>query len=465
MTSTLPCHSKFFKFKKIAMIRKKQHEALQAKYCDTQKELVQALFFSINSSNEILREKTINILTDLNSKIFTDKLLEKIFQTLKDNYDESSLSIKTIAKKTEEEEVSISVLLEEGVYSCTPKEILSLYKDFKELYKSMFCAKLLVESYNDIMETQSAKSFEKNVVYKASQLPAIVSNDTNIKTVDVLASELMDTISNAKGLGDVCRTGLKTFDESYFGLLPSMLYIIAARFGVGKTILGLNWLYNIVFVQKKKAAFFSLEMEEQSLYQRLIATKAGIPPTFIKRVSLDGYNPDYPNEEYHNNFQKLGEALGSMEEYKDKLFLITKHRELSAIIAKAVMLKHRYGIEAIFIDYIQRVRTKGENQKVELAKSIDAFLSLAQDLEIPIIVLSQIGREGTGQGSTPTSDNLAGADELGRVPDYVIIIDKKRDKTEGHLRIDKARHGESSKIPIELNRKTLTFEEKTPYSF
>lgn len=442
------------------MLDKKKHKALQDKYLLKQTDLVKALFYAINTKNTRLNEKVVNVTSEIKENLFSDKTCKAIFNLIKNNSTEESLSVSYISEKLEIDDVKLSLFLEEGVFYCTLKSLTEIYDDFIELYKCMYCCKILLDSYNEILETQKADSFEESVVYQASQLPRVISNKSDTKDVVQLGGELLDRINNAtEQRFDICKTGLKTFDDRYYGLEPSRLYLVAARTSIGKSNIAMDWMHNIVFNQKKKAAFFSLEMDANSLYDRLVAKQANIPLTFIKTLKNKGYNMGNTNEQYHENYEKLGSSLSHMDEYKEKVFLMTRCFSLKSIHANAVMLKHRYDINAIFIDYVQLINTGDKEKKDIVGKAIRGLFLIAQELEVPVIVLSQVNREGEKAGASPTITNLSESDVLAQVPDMVIIIDKKREEENGLLKIAKARDGELSNINIHFDSKTLSFKE------
>ena len=436
------------------MIDKQKHKVLQEKYLRKEAELVKSLFFCSESKDKKLQEKGLNIINSLKDNLFNNEENKLIFNTIKDYYAQG-ITVPIISEKTKIDPLNLAILLEEGVFSCSIKVLQDTYDCFIKLYKALFVAKLLINSYNEIMETESAENFEKNVVYKVSQLPQIISNEAGYKDIVQINSELLDKIMKAgEGKVSYCKTGINSFDHQYFGLEGGKTYVVAARQGVGKSNIALNWLSKIVFEQKKKALFFSLEMDEGSMNERLISMYAGVPHTFIKNVSLKGYKLENKNPQYHKNYEKLIETMVKFEEYKENLFILTKCRTMSSIHSNAVMFKYKHDIDVIFVDYVQLVKDKGKDETEMASNAARNLFLLGQELDVPIVMLCQINREGS---SSPELHNLSKSDVIGQVANMVLIIDKKPEEAEGKLKIVKARDFATGTIPITFDSERLAF--------
>jgi len=437
-------------------MNKAKHKQLFESFLLKEAGLLKALFYCSQSKKSALQEKGLNIISSIKEDIISNENNKKIFTVLKDYYADN-VTVFNIAEKTGIPSIDISILLEENTYSCSVKFLKEIYDDFLRLYKALFVAKLLLTYYDEVIENQDAEKFEKEVVYKVSQLPSLISNNSGYKDIFQLNSELLDKIQNVKERDKPCKTGLIEFDRRYYGLEKSKTYILAARPGVGKSNMGLNWASNAVFKEGKKALFFSLEMTDASLNERLIAMHSGLSRTFIKKLSIEGYKEDYPNEEYHKNYIKLVETMVSMEKYKDNIFLLTKCHDISSIYSNSVMFKYKYDIDVIFIDYISLVGSKDKDKKERISNVARTLFLMAQELTVPVVVLSQINREGESTGNSPSFSNLSESDVVGQVADMVLIIDKKREQGEALLKIVKARDAIISELPISFNNETLVF--------
>jgi replicative DNA helicase len=178
-------------------------------------------------------------------------------------------------------------------------------------------------------------------------------------------------------------TGFYELDDVLGGLHPSDLIIIAGRPSMGKTSFALSIALHIATQQRLPVAIFSLEMSKQQLVQRLLCARARVNLHHLRTGSL---------REQH--FIRLGQA--SHELYNAPLF-IDDTPDLSPfeIRAKARRLKASEGcLGCVIIDYLQLVRPprRMENRVQEVTEVVRSLKSLARELDVPVIALSQLSR-------------------------------------------------------------------------
>jgi replicative DNA helicase len=177
-------------------------------------------------------------------------------------------------------------------------------------------------------------------------------------------------------------TGFTDLDQIMSGLNDSDLIVIAARPSMGKTTLALNMAHHLSVKQEKKVAFFSMEMSKEQLAQRLLCAQAKIDAQNMRRGFLS-----------QDEWQKLTRAVGPLSDaplYIDDSASLT----VMEIRAKARRLKTQKGLDALFVDYLQLMRSYGrsENRQQELSEISRALKALAKELSIPVIALSQLSR-------------------------------------------------------------------------
>lgn len=177
-------------------------------------------------------------------------------------------------------------------------------------------------------------------------------------------------------------TGFYELDDVLGGLHPSDLIIIAGRPSMGKTSFALSIALHIATQERLPVAIFSLEMSKQQLVQRLLCARARVNLHHLRTGSL---------REQH--FIRLGQA--SHELYNAPLF-IDDTPDLSPfeIRAKARRLKASEGLGCIIIDYLQLIRPprRMENRVQEVTEIVRSLKSLARELNVPVVVLSQLSR-------------------------------------------------------------------------
>ena len=190
-------------------------------------------------------------------------------------------------------------------------------------------------------------------------------------------------------------TGLRTIDEKTAGLHNSDLIILAGRPGMGKTSLATNIAFNCAakhlewerdggpFNYGAPTAFFSLEMSADQLATRILAEQAEISSETLRSGKLS-----------RDEFQELSRAsqrLAKLPLYIDDTPALT----IGALRTRARRLKRRNDIGLIVIDYLQLLQGSGranDNRVNEISEISRGLKTLAKELEVPVIALSQLSR-------------------------------------------------------------------------
>ncbi len=178
-------------------------------------------------------------------------------------------------------------------------------------------------------------------------------------------------------------SGFAKLDKILGGFQKSDLVILAARPSVGKTSLALNFAANAAKKYAQRVAFFSLEMSSEQLVQRLLSSETGINQQRL-RVG------DVKEEEW----LMLMEAAGVLS---DTLLFIddTPAASVLELRTKARRLQAEHGLDLVVIDYLQLMRGEGgrnDNRVQEISYITRSLKSLARELEVPLIALSQLSR-------------------------------------------------------------------------
>ncbi|CAN0117865.1 unnamed protein product, partial [Phaeothamnion confervicola] len=181
-----------------------------------------------------------------------------------------------------------------------------------------------------------------------------------------------------------CPTGFRDLDDLTSGLQPSNLIIIAARPAMGKTAFILSLAQNCILDRDRPrvVALFSLEMSRTELVQRLLCSCAQVNQMDVKKGNL--------KEEEWIRITRSMNVLADAPLYIDDTSGIT----VLELKAKARRLQKRYGLDLVMIDYLQLMRGSGkiENRVNEISEISRQLKSLAKELNVPVIALSQVGR-------------------------------------------------------------------------
>jgi replicative DNA helicase len=235
--------------------------------------------------------------------------------------------------------------------------------------------------------------------------------DSVVKSTVTYLDEVYKTKAKFTGVP----SGFPALDELTSGFQPAELIIIGARPGMGKTAIALSMAANISIRQSRAAAFFSLEMSEQSLMIRLLSAEAGIDSHKLRT----GFFPS-------SDFDRIFSAAELVHDAP--LYIVDMpYMTMLNIQAMARMLKIQENVEIIFIDYISLIASDNNMLKrYELISEVSrALKGLARELNIPVVVLSQLRREAENQ-----KPNLADIRESGSIEqdaDMVMFLNRDRE--------------------------------------
>jgi replicative DNA helicase len=190
------------------------------------------------------------------------------------------------------------------------------------------------------------------------------------------AEELQRSGSAVTGIS----TGFRDLDKMLAGLHPTNLLIIAARPGMGKSALALNMAQNVA-LNGNSVAIFSLEMSREEIVTRMLCAKGRIDSQKLRTGNLN-----------EGDFTKLSNAAGAL--YKQNIFVDdSPGLTVTEIRAKCRRLRRKPGLDLVVVDYLQLMNGSGqENRQQEIAMISRSLKSLARELHVPIIALSQLNR-------------------------------------------------------------------------
>ncbi len=254
-------------------------------------------------------------------------------------------------------------------------------------------------------------------------------------------SDAIEEIENVYKNGDIqgLPSGYGWLDKYTKGFKPGELIILGARPSIGKTALAINMAVRIG-LSGKTVGFFSCEMTVKQLAGRVLSSEARLDVTNMKP----------------SDFSRLTDAAGRLYNIP-LLFDDTPNISIAQLKGKSRRMR-RMGVEIIFVDYLTLIK-HGDSRMPryervgEISKSIK---QLARELSIPIIVLSQLGREAEGQ--MPTLANLRQSGEIEEDADVVMFLHRQRDESETALRVAKNRNGGTGSIQLEFNPRFVRFD-------
>ena len=233
----------------------------------------------------------------------------------------------------------------------------------------------------------------------------VPAKDVVFETYDMIGE-----IAGARGSLTGVPTGFIDLDKLTSGLQKSDLIIVAGRPSMGKTALALNMASYAAFDAGKNVAIFSLEMSTQQLIMRMMCTRAQVSMTKVKQgVATD------------DDMIRLSDATSAM--YSDRLVIDdTANISVAEIRSKCRRMKTKQGLDLVIIDYLQLMKTSGktENRVLEIGEITRALKILARELDVPIILLSQLSR--AADKVRPTMAHLRESGAIEQDADIVIMI-------------------------------------------
>ncbi len=240
----------------------------------------------------------------------------------------------------------------------------------------------------------------------------------NYEDMQSLVKEAIFEIEAAKNQQDQLRgvpSGFTALDRATTGWQKSDLIILASRPGMGKTAFALTMARNIAVGFHRPVAYFSLEMSSIQLVTRLIAAESGLAADKLRRGDLR----DYEWQQLNAKISKLVDAPLFIDD--------TPALSIFELRAKCRRLKAQHDIAMVFVDYLQLMTGTGDrtgNREQEISNISRSLKSLAKELEIPILALSQLSRavETRGGSKRPILSDLRESGAIEQDADLVLFI-------------------------------------------
>jgi len=251
-------------------------------------------------------------------------------------------------------------------------------------------------------------------------------------------------------------TGFLDLDRMTAGLQPSDLIIVAARPSMGKTAIVLNIAQYVALHANTAVAIFSLEMSKEQLVLRMLCSEA--------RVDNSKVRTGYLGE---RDFPRLAMAAGRLAEapiYIDD----TPAQNVLELRAKARRLKREANIGLVIIDYLQLMRglTAQENRTQELSEISRSLKSLAKELHIPVIALSQLNRQVEQRADRrPMMADIRESGAIEQDADVIMFIYRdevykadSQDEGVAEVIIGKQRNGPTGTVRLAFRREYTRFD-------
>jgi len=312
-----------------------------------------------------------------------------------------------------------------------------------------------------IREGQGGESPE-DVAARATESLAAISVDA--KKVGLLhvggcADQVMADLDSDVAPG--FRTGFQRLDDVTQGLQPGQLIIIAARPGIGKTALALNWVLGIA--KAGPVFFFSLEMGSKELLRRMACNVGSVPQKAVKERRM--------TKDQRGLFTNALHTVRGLPIHINDNASITVNEIRSHVLRQSTRMGEVPAL--VVVDHVGLVSSdagsRGQSEAVRIGAISNALKRLAKDAGCPVVVLSQLNREVEKADRKPILSDLRDSGCLEQDADIVMFIHRKpkpqmpdsEPDRSAELIIAKHRDGELAQITLDFQGGYCRYEEVT----
>jgi replicative DNA helicase len=283
------------------------------------------------------------------------------------------------------------------------------------------CTDVVARVYEAEGEVESLMDEVERDVLRISEFRV----QSQISTIKQLVNKAINTIEDyhqRQGKLTGLPTGFIDLDKLTTGMHPGEMIVIAARPSVGKTSLAMNIAEHVAIDNNIPVGVFSLEMTAESLVLRMLCSRS--------RVNLRNVRDGFLAE---RDFPKLTSSAGKLA--NAPLFIDdSSGLSILQMRAKARRMFQQYGIKLFVVDYLQLLHSsskKAENRQQEIADISGGIKALAKELNVPVIVLSQLNREVEKEkGRPPRLSDLRESGSIEQDADLVGLLYKPSSKSD-----------------------------------
>ncbi|MEE4538914.1 MAG: replicative DNA helicase [Erythrobacter sp.] len=353
--------------------------------------------------NRVVEELQVPIRPDHFFEPLHERIYDRILKTIERNATASPVTLRPHFEADEAlRELGgpkyLAQLTANGAGLLAPRELAQQIYDLALLRELVSVGRGLVEGALDTsQETDPMERISQAEadLFRVAEGAATGSEAESFRTASLTAIKMVEAAMNSGGGLSGKTTGLSSIDRKTSGLHDSDLIILAGRPGMGKSSLATNIAFNCAEEHLKwqrdggehdyggPVALFSLEMSADQLATRILAEQSEVPSEQLRSGSLT-----------RDEFQRLSFAsqrLAELPLYIDDTPALT----IGALRTRARRLKRRHDIGLIIVDYLQLLQGSGranDNRVNEISEISRGLKTLAKELSVPVIALSQLSR-------------------------------------------------------------------------
>ena len=406
------------------------------------------------------------------SEVFYDLRHRQIYELLLEMYDrKEAVDILTVQQRLKDanqlEAVGGLVYLASLPDAVPSAANLSYYADIvreKHLLRRMIqtCTSVVTRVYEQEGEVDVLLDEVERDVLKISE-DRVDTSTTGIKDLVKKAITTIEEFHQRQGMLTGLSTGFPDLDRLTSGLHGGEMIVVAARPSMGKTSLAMNIAEHVAVDERLPVGVFSLEMTAESLVLRMLCSRS--------RVNLRNIRDGFLAE---RDFPKLTGSAGKLAG-APLVIDDTPGLSILQLRAKARRMVQQYGIKLFVIDYLQLLHStsrRAENRQQEIADISNGIKALAKELNVPILVLSQLNRElEKDKSRKPRLSDLRESGAIEQDADLVALLYKpnsgeddeaapgpEQDAVAINLLIAKQRNGPTGDISLTFLKAYTRFE-------
>jgi replicative DNA helicase len=312
--------------------------------------------------------------------------------------------------------------------------------------------------FDESLEAQPAIEEAERTVFQVADRGRVKSDFESIGERLPQTWETLQNAYNQRARRSVTgvASGFGRLDAVTSGFQRSELIVVAARPGVGKTSFALNVARHAAVQRHHGVALFSLEMSRDALVQRMLCSEAGVDSYLLRTGQLAD-----------DTWQKIATAMDTLSR---AAIYIDDTPALSVIEmrAKARRLRAANQVDLFIIDYLQLMRstTRSDSRAQEVSEISAGLKSLARELDVPVIAVSQLNRESERRTDRrPQLSDLRDSGSIEQDSDIVMFLyrpgmhEEGRDPAMTELDIAKNRNGPVDRINLFFNAGQTAFHD------
>jgi replicative DNA helicase len=344
------------------------------------------------------------------------------------------------------------------ILNCVPSAAHGLH--YAGIVREKAMLRQLIGASNDILRDSYAPYEHADVVLDKAErrIFEIADKKTtgSISSLGEVAHEVYEMLEEKGRRG--LESGFYELDDMLNGMQNGEMLIVAARPSMGKTAFAMNIIEHLAADLQLPCGIFSLEMSKQQLAQRLMCSRANIDAQKVRRGMLNA-----------SEFQQLAQTVTGLSKapiWVDDSAGMTPLE----LRAKARRLKLKHDVKCLMVDYMQLMYNPGsESRQQEISEISRVVKSVARELNIPVICLSQLNRATEGRdGHRPRMSDLRESGSIEQDADVVMLLHREdyyrmsepdfQPDNIAEVIVAKQRNGPTGTIKLTFSNKTTRFE-------